>query len=102
MFAQTQIAANSFVQLLPYITALALVAGGVRLFIDRENEDSYIETSPVFSKAMLTSILAHVEAMHLEPIPEFECPAMLLPNGGTRIYLAERVMQLDGHVHQAV
>lgn len=71
--------------LLPRLAAL-----GVKLFIDHENEDYYIETAPEFSEVAVGSALGLAWVAGLEAMPRSECLPEHLPDGSLRVYLAER------------
>jgi hypothetical protein len=69
--------------------------GTVRLHIDVEAYDFHVDTLEEFDQGWLNIILTTAEWWGLEPLEEDECPAELLPNGGTRIYLTPLPARVD-------
>ena len=81
---------NAALNLVPYVVAAMLVAFGVKLHLDKRNENCYIETSPGHDHLALRFALGFTWRLGFEPLDEAEDEPMTTPEGGVRIYLAER------------
>jgi hypothetical protein len=78
--------------LMPYFVAVvtvALAGYGVKLYVDRQAEEMYLETEPEFCHKALAVALRIVDRLGLEVMSEDEHPAERSPSGGIRIWLAE-------------
>lgn len=63
---------------------------GVTLFIDRENENYYIEATEDHDSFAMVALVEFARGVELELMGEDECPALHLEHS-VRIYLAEMV-----------
>ena len=78
---------HPIVAMAPYEN-MTITLGGVKLYLDWEEEVMYLEVCAFHSKKALTAALASVDALGLELIPADECPPE--EHGEcTRIYLCE-------------
>lgn len=65
--------------------------GKVSLFIDIEAYDFHIDALPGYNADHMAGVITQAEWWGLEVMDEDECPAELLSNGATRIYLTPMV-----------
>lgn len=59
----------------------------IAVVLDSRAEDWHIDAAPGYSGTQMAALLDRVYGMGYEPLPEEECEAEILPDGGVRIYL---------------
>lgn len=69
---------------------LDLKVGGVRLLIDGETEESYIEVGPVHTREALRHMEQLANNIGYELVPEWDYPPEDLSGGVTRHWLEEK------------
>lgn len=70
-------------------TVLSVVSFGVTVFIDRAEEEAYIDVAPGATKRFLRSAEALANFVGYEIMPEAECPVEIRDGGVVRHWLAE-------------
>lgn len=63
---------------------------GVTIYLDRENEEYYIEVAPRHIRKTLFRFSRLADVLGFEVMPEQECPPENLPTGSVRHWMVEK------------
>lgn len=70
--------------------AVMFRVAGIKLKIDNESEEQWVEVHEDRDPHVLTVVMSLVDDMGYEPMPEWECPSEEMPDGALRHWLAEK------------